>query len=161
MIRLQCITKKSPSRLSAGRAVSTRDFGAYALAGFLPLSFFFFSLALNSEPTSSIIAISAPSPLRGPSLTIRVYPPLRSANRGATVSNSRVAASSLVRRPRALLRAARVPLLSQSDQLLDKRPELFGLGGGGPDPFFFDQRGGQVSQEHLPVGRGPPQLSSA
>ena len=39
---------------------------------------------LSSLPTNSIRAISAPSPLRGPSLKIRVYPPGRSAKRSAS-----------------------------------------------------------------------------
>src|SRR5439155_21614355 len=52
--------------------------------------------ASTSSSTSSMIAIGAASPLRGPFLTIRVYPPLRLAKRGAIWSN-RVYTRSLSR----------------------------------------------------------------
>jgi hypothetical protein len=42
----------------------------------------------SSRSTSSIRAIGAPSPLRGPSFRIRMYPPCRSSNRGPISWNS-------------------------------------------------------------------------
>src|SRR5712692_4444202 len=62
----------------------------------LPFSFsarsaFFTS---SSLPSNSMIAKSAPSPFRFPSLMMRLYPPFRSAKRGAMLSNTFFATAS-------------------------------------------------------------------
>src|SRR5581483_1966636 len=63
------------------------------------------------KPISSIRAISAPSPLRNPVLRIRVYPPWRVANFGATSWNSMSAAARLWMCRAARRRACSVPVL--------------------------------------------------
>src|SRR5512136_2636402 len=61
--------------------------------------------------TSSIIAIGAASPLRGPSLRTRVYPPLRSANLLASSPNALSTTFLSFTSTRACLREGRPPSL--------------------------------------------------
>src|SRR5262245_33474356 len=75
---------RRPARLRLS-AKCTRD-GFSTIYFFFPACFSSLSSTafFSSLPTNSIRAISAPSPLRGPSLKILVYPPGRSAKRSAS-----------------------------------------------------------------------------
>ena len=67
---------RSPAGLAAFAALGV-DSGYFSPSVFLALSSGF--SGLYSEPRSSTMAISAPSPRRGPRRRIRVYPPGRVA----------------------------------------------------------------------------------
>src|SRR5262249_12795078 len=86
------------------------DFGSSGVRPYSSSSFFSFPTFLacfsfsfsarsafftsSSLPSSSMMAKSAPSPFRFPSLMMRLYPPFRSAKRGAMVSKTFLATAS-------------------------------------------------------------------
>src|SRR5712692_1105284 len=92
-------TLRRPGRYAPAFS-SLASSGASFLRPFSVFSFFF-----SFEPISSRIATRAPSPTRHPAATIRVYPPERSAKRGAISLNSFLVASGVIRKPAAWRRA--------------------------------------------------------
>ena len=114
----------------------------------------------SSEPTSSIIACSAPSPLRGPRrddagvAAVALAEPR--AQRVEQLLHRR-------RRPqhhgRLTARVQRIRL-GQRDHLLDQRLDRFGLGNRGDDALLQNHAGGEIAQQRIAASTGPLEFES-
>ena len=112
--------------------------------------------------TSSIWTISAASPRRWPSRTIRVYPDVRSAYLGAISSNSFATTSgSFGNWATTARRAVEVAALGERDHLLDAAADLLGLRLGRLDPLVAEDRHGQVLEQAQPRSLLAAELAAA